>query len=56
MHLSGIVPQGLSIFSSVQQGAAPPKPFGELQALLRIHQRSPFPVDPIHRLGVDELN
>ena len=24
-------------------------------ALLRIHQRSPFPVDPIHRLGVDEL-
>ena len=25
-------------------------------ALLRIHQRSPFPVDPIHRLGVDELN
>jgi hypothetical protein len=24
--------------------------------LLRIHQRSPFPVDPIHRLGVDELN
>ena len=23
--------------------------------LLRIHQRSPFPVDPIHRLGADEL-
>ena len=28
----------------------------EAATLLRIHQRSPFPVDPIHRLGVDELN